>query len=429
MKLHQKYMTTSLLFLVVVLGVCAVLYPTLEEAFVTNWGLNGLILLVLIVGVIFSLRQISHLTPAVRWVNEFRKADSLPDKTPPKILAPMAAMIAEDRNKGLSLSALSMRTLLDGIAARMDEGRENTRYIIGLLIFLGLLGTFWGLLGTIGSIKDTIDSLSVGSSDISVLFEDLKQGLAAPLGGMGTAFSSSLFGLAGSVMLGFIDLQTGQAQSRFFNDLEDWLSGATKLSRGSSLGLDTGDASVPAYVSALLEQSADSLEKLHDVIVRSEENRTETGNAVVSLSEQLASLADSQGEMRTIMKKVVELLALQSSSDGERSSLGHLRNIDVQMKHLTEETIKGQDKLTEGLRSEVRLLARTLGAAVDGHHIEDRPAPPPEPPKAAKEEVVVTAEVESPPPPPPTAAELDYDMPTPKPKGNKKPVLTAKRDD
>ena len=428
----QKYLTRITIFLIPVIILCVFLYPRLEEAFATNPGLNGLIAGVLIIGIIFSIRQVTMLNPAVDWIERYRKSDSseVPGDAP-QLIAPMAAMMGENDRK-LSLSTLSLRTILDGIAARMDEGREITRYLIGLLIFLGLLGTFWGLLGTIGSIKDTISNLTVGSNDIGVLFEDLKDGLAAPLGGMGTAFSSSLFGLAGSVVLGFIDLQAGQAQGRFFNDLEDWLSTVTKLSRGSSLAVDGGDASVPAYVSALLEQSADSLENLHNVIARSEERRNDVNTAMLSLSEQLSTLSDSQTKMGSVLQKMLELFSSQISGDDEKIQIKHLRNMDVQLKYLTEETVKGQNQFNDTLKSEFKLLARTLGAMVD---TRPRTAAPqtseqvPQAPTAAKET-----------PPAPKAAmpiddAMDYDMPTPRPKGNKKPLfttdkkLTARKDD
>ncbi len=425
----QKYLTRITLFLIPVIILCVFLYPRLEDAFVTNPGLNGLIASVLLIGIIFSIRQVTMLNPAVNWIEKFIKSESseIPGNAP-KIIAPMAAMMGENDRK-LSLSALSLRTILDGIAARMDEGREITRYFIGLLIFLGLLGTFWGLLGTIGSIKDTINNLTVGSNDISILFEDLKEGLAAPLGGMGTAFSSSLFGLAGSVILGFIDLQAGQAQGRFFNDLEDWLSTVTKLSRGSSLAVDGGDASVPAYVGALLEQSADSLENLHNVIARSEERRNDVNTAMLNLSEQLSTLSDSQSEMGSVLKKMLELFSKQISGEDEKIQIKHLRNVDVQLKYLTEETVKGQNQFNDTLKSEFKLLARTLGAMVDRNSQPANTAAP-----IVEEEKPVEEPI-APKVKPPTDDALDYDMPTPKPKGNKKPLfttnkkLTARKDD
>ena len=419
----QKYLTRITLFLIPVIILCVFLYPRLEEAFATNPGLNGLIAGVLVIGIIFSIRQVTMLSPAVNWIESYRKSDASENTgNAPQIIAPMAAMMGESDRK-LSLSALSLRTILDGIAARMDEGREITRYLIGLLIFLGLLGTFWGLLGTIGSIRDTIGNLTVGSNDIGVLFEDLKEGLAAPLGGMGTAFSSSLFGLAGSVVLGFIDLQAGQAQGRFFNDLEDWLSTVTKLSRGSSLAVEGSEAGVPAYVGALLEQSADSLENLHNVIARSEERRNDVNTAMLALSEQLSTLSDSQTEMGNVLKKMLELFSRQISGEDDKIQIKHLRNIDIQIKYLTEETVKGQNQFNDTLKSEFKLLARTLGAMVDNR---PRTTSSPQKPEPAPAAPVVK---------PPIDNTMDYDMPTPKPKGNKKPIfttdkkLTARKDD
>lgn len=422
----QKYLNRTIFFLIGVIIVFAFLFPTMQSAFVTNPGLNGLIALVLTAGIIISMRQTYTLIPAVNWLENFKKSDaSEPPSDAPALLGSMAKMMDEQRDKKMSLSTMSMTTILDGIAARMDEGREITRYIIGLLIFLGLLGTFWGLLGTIGSIGDTIKSLQVASGDISLMFEDLKEGLAAPLAGMGTAFSSSLFGLAGSVVLGFIDLQTGQAQGRFFNHLEDWLSGITKLSSASSnIGLEAGDASVPAYVSALLEESADSLDSLHKVIARSEENKTEVNQAITNLSVQLSSLVDHQTEMRSVMKQMVTHLSTGNSGDGDVSEK-HLRNIDVQLKTLTDETIKSQDKFADTMHSEIRLLARTISAAMDGSAASAKPT-------KSRGQTRVNKEPEKPEEanvPKAATADADYKMPEIKSKADKKPVLTAKRED
>lgn len=429
----QKYLNRTILFLVGVIIVCAFLFSTMRDAFATNPGLNGLIGLVLISGIIISMRQTYTLIPATQWLEGFKKADSSePNAEAPELLGSMAKMMDEQRDKKMSISTMSMTTILDGIASRMDEGREITRYIIGLLIFLGLLGTFWGLLGTIGSIGDTIKSLQVGTGDISLMFEDLKEGLAAPLGGMGTAFSSSLFGLAGSLVLGFVDLQAGQAQNRFFNHLEDWLSGITKLtSAGSNIALGAGDASVPAYVSALLEESADSLNSLHKVISKSEESRVDVNKAITNLSIQLSSLVDHQSEMRTVMKQMVTYLASNNDSSNEVSEK-HLRNIDIQLKTLTDETIKTQDKFADTMHSEIRVLARTISAAMDGSATAAKPKEQtPVAATPAPAEPVAPAEPAKPAPAAAltAAGEADYKMPEIKPKGNKKPALTAKRED
>lgn len=224
-----------ILFLILVAFLVAILYAQVLSAFMANPGLNGLIVGVLFIGIAYSFRQIVRLFPEVRWVNSFRVSDpGLKVPKPPVLLAPMATML-RDRTGHVSISTLSMRSILDSIGSRLDEARDISRYLVGLLIFLGLLGTFWGLLETINSVGKTITSLDTGSNDGLVIFEELKEGLAAPLKGMGTAFSSSLFGLAGSLVLGFLDLQAGQAQNRFYNELEDWLSGITELQLGDTL--------------------------------------------------------------------------------------------------------------------------------------------------------------------------------------------------
>ena len=185
----------------------------------------------------------------VGWLEAFRAPrDGGRAQPTPRLLAPMAAMLAARRSDRLSLSTTAMRSVLDGIESRLDETRELSRYMTGLLIFLGLLGTFWGLLLTIASVADVIGNMSVGTGDVNALFNQLKSGLALPLRGMGVAFSSSMLGLAGALVLGFLDLTAGQAQNRFYTELEDWLAGQTRLSSGVLGGEGEGGGSMPAYV-------------------------------------------------------------------------------------------------------------------------------------------------------------------------------------
>jgi len=345
---YLKWMTG---FLVIAAAVAVALFGGLQSAFLANPGLNGLIVGVFVVGVVIVFRQVIRLEPEVKWIeSQNRSDDSLSVRKPPELLAPMAAMLGEKRGK-MSLSAVSMRTLLDGIAVRLDESRDVTRYLTGLLIFLGLLGTFWGLLQTVTSIGAAIGALSVGSGDMGVLFDNLKQGLEAPLHGMGTAFSSSLFGLIGSLILGFLDLQAGKAQNRFFNDLEEWLSKVTRLSSGGGLG--EGDQSVPAYVGALLEQTAESVDDLRRTIARSEEDRSQTNVALMGLAERLANLTDL---MRAGQNNVVSL---------DEATRDHLRNLDVHMLRLVDETSRGRQQMIDELRGEIKLLSRTLSGLVD----------------------------------------------------------------
>ncbi len=348
----NRYLRNMGLFVAVVVALAIALILPLRDAFMANAGLNGVILATLVVGIIFVFRQVLMLKPELEWIESYRREESVTSiSAPPRLLAPMASLLGEKQGR-MRLSTLSMRSLLDGIASRLDEGREISRYLIGLLIFLGLLGTFWGLLGTISSIGETIRSLSVGASDLTIMFDDLKRGLETPLSGMATAFSSSLFGLAGSVVLGFLDLQAGQAQNRFYNDLEEWLSSVTQLGRGGPALEEGDDASVPAYVSALLEQSADSLDNLQRLFARSEEERGDINGALLGLSERLAEFADQMGRRRN--EPVLD-----------DASRGHLRNLDVHLKRVLEEQTKGREQLIGELRSEIKLLARTIGTAMD----------------------------------------------------------------
>ena len=219
-----------LVYLAVVGGICALLYFPLRSAFLANPGFNAVILGVLLVGVLINFRQVLTLNAEINWIRVFRTGQTgLSITEEPRLLKPLAKHLSGTRRDRFRLSALALRTVLDGIRERLDEAREVSRYLIGTLIFLGLLGTFWGLLGTVAAVGQVINGLEVGSADFAVVFAELKAGLQKPLTGMGTAFSSSLFGLGGSLVLGFLDLQASHAQNRFFNGLEEWLSGVTQL--------------------------------------------------------------------------------------------------------------------------------------------------------------------------------------------------------
>jgi hypothetical protein len=372
------FLVRMALFLVAVLAVAAVLSPVLLVAFANNPVLNGLIVVVLLLGVFWNLRQVLRLSPEVRWLETFQQSrQRLAGLPPPKLLAPMASMLASrgrnrDGQDRFTLSAPAMRSLLDSLASRLDESRELSRYMTGLLIFLGLLGTFWGLLLTIGSVADVINAMSVGNGDVNLLFDQLKSGLSRPLHGMGTAFSSSMLGLAGALVLGFLDLTAGQAQNRFFNELEEWLAGLTRLSSGV-LGGDGEGGSVPAYVQALLETTAENMENLQRILARGEEGRAQSNAAVVSLTERLGQLADSNRANQQLMLRVAEGQAslapvLQRLSESRPESDGaartHLRNIESALGRLISEAEQGRTQSTAELRSDIRILTRTIAAAV-----------------------------------------------------------------
>lgn len=226
----RQYLFWTIVYLIVVAIICGLLFTPLKTAFMANWGFNLVIFVALAVGIGINIFQILSLEPEIRWIKIFRTGDpGLSVAEPTILLAPLAKHLEEIHRDRFSLSALSLSTVLDGIRGHLDESREVSRYMVGLLIFLGLLGTFWGLLETIGTIGQVINGLTAESQDFINLFKQLKHGLEGPLNGMGTAFSSSLFGLGSSLILGFVDIQAGHAQNRFFNEMEEWLSGVTKL--------------------------------------------------------------------------------------------------------------------------------------------------------------------------------------------------------
>ena len=243
----RHYLFWTILYLLVVAGVCGLLFSPLKAAFMANWGFNLLIFAALIVGIGINIFQILNLEPEIKWIKIFRTGDpGLSIAEPTILLAPLAKHLEEIHRDKFRLSALSLTTVLDGIRGHLDDSREISKYMIGLLIFLGLLGTFWGLLQTIGTIGQVINGLDVGGDDFINLFKHLKQGLEGPLEGMGTAFSSSLFGLGGSLVLGFVDIQAGHAQNRFFNEMEEWLSGVTRLVETDESSQDTTDSPAAA---------------------------------------------------------------------------------------------------------------------------------------------------------------------------------------
>jgi len=376
----RRFLTRMVVFLLVALGVAAALHEPLLRAFTANPALNGLILGVLVVGILYNFRQVLLLRPDQRWIESVRR-EQQPGKVPmaiqPRLLQPIATMLRDRKGSRMTLSAMAMRSLLDGISNRLDESRDISRYMIGLLIFLGLLGTFWGLLETINSVGAVIGQLSVGEGDMTSVFSDLKSGLQAPLSGMGTAFSSSLFGLGGSLVLGFLDLQASQAQNSFFNTLEDWLSSITRLSGGTGIG--EGEQSVPAYVQALLEQTADSLDQLQRTLSRGEDDRRASAANMLQLTERLATLTDQMRAEQNLMVKLVEhqmdmkpiLNRLADAADREadgfdEATRAHIRNLDVYLGRLLEETVEGRNQVIQELRSEIKLLARTVAAVGNG---------------------------------------------------------------
>jgi len=393
MQKPQKFLIRMSLFMAAVIGIVVVLHEALIDAFSANLAINGVILLVLLIGAGFAYRRVFDLNPEIDWIKAFKRHEVGTRSTNPRLMAPAAALLSEQDEGGMRLSALSMRSVLDGIVSRLEESREISRYFTGLLIFLGLLGTFWGLLDTVGSFTGTLGGLTVDGSDAALMFDELKAGLEAPLAGMGTAFSSSLFGLAGSLILGFLDLQASQAQTRFYNEVEDWLASVTKLSRGE----EGGAASSPsAYMTALMEQTADGIDRLQRRLKDSEADRYQLQGTMTSIAESLSALSDKMGGQEAAMTENMQRAdagtrqlagAIEKLAEGTAANVGpsqpalddaskqHIRNLDVGIKRLTEEQARQSTMLAEELRAEIKLLSRTIAAAFDREAEQKNKAP------------------------------------------------------
>ena len=333
----NKYAFRMLFLLIIVSLLITILFDPLKKAFEGNVALNSVIISTFILGTIFSFRQTVRLSKEAKWLKFIKRKDSLmpanvASKIKPTLLAPVAAVLSDDRNENPSLSANSLGTILEGVSSRLDESREILRYMIGLLVFLGLLGTFWGLLQTISSVSGVINTIDFNTGDItnegSALFMEIQKGLSAPLDGMSTAFSSSLFGLAGSLILGFLDLQVGQASNRFFNELEDWLS---------QMAIFTTNE---AGNSGLSEAAIESL-----ALVAKRANQNE--NDRVRISENI-------NELTIVLNRLVEKL------DEDRSIKDHLIKISSILKNLGEENTGKISEIQSSFTIELRAISKQL---------------------------------------------------------------------
>jgi len=361
------------LFILVVMALGTLLFQPLQSAFFANKAFNGMILGVLLVGIIINFRQVFALKPDIVWIKSYSEDSGKKAKgSDPRMLMPIAKMLTGRNQEGFLMSAMTMRSLLDGIRMRLDESRDISRYFTGLLIFLGLLGTFWGLLDTVTGVADVISNLSAGTGGhLTQSFDALTRDLQGPLAGMGTAFSSSLFGLAGALVLGFLDLQSGHAQNRFFNDLEEWLSDLTHLPSGI-LGSGEYQHSMSSFTEALLEKTAENLDKLQRAVARSEEDRRDNISKQTELTERVAELTDqiraeqkvilslskNQMDMQPAVARLVDLAADGWAGDEEIRQ--HIRNVDVHMARVLSEIPTGRAQLMDELRDELRLLSHAI---------------------------------------------------------------------
>ena len=355
--------------------------PRVLPVFQANPYLNGFIFFVFLIGVVACFYQVLQLIGSVRWIENFAADNDEPSDTPPQMLAPLAALL-RTRGARMQVNASSTRSILDSVATRIDEAREITRYIVNTLIFLGLLGTFYGLATTVPAIVDTIRSLAPEAGESSTdVFSRLMAGLESQLSGMGVAFASSLLGLAGSLIVGLLELFAGHGQNRFYQELEDWLSSITRV------GFAAGDDSTPeqAVIAGMVDHMADQMERMQDMYGRSEESRAEVEQRLASLAAAIERMAVQMGDQSGswgALDRIADgqermITALEQPRDTEQESTGldaesrmRLRSIDVQMLRILEEISAGRQETMAELRIELSQLSKAL--SISRHATEPR---------------------------------------------------------
>ncbi len=370
-KLHFSQPIRQIIMMMLAIGLASIgLFMALNDviAVVTaNLYLNGFIFFVFCVGIISCFVQVFQLIYSVRWIENFAR-DPGHSSRPPQILAPLATLL-RSRGSRMQIAASSTRSILDSVATRIEEAREITRYIVNLLIFLGLLGTFYGLATTVPSLVETIRSLAPedGESGFEV-FNRLMNGLEGQLSGMGVAFSSSLLGLAGSLLVGLLELFAGHGQNRFYRELEEWLSSITRL------GFSSGDGETStenALFTAVLDQMSEQMDAMRSMFEQSDETRTMVDGKIGALADNLSKLtvqleqsAPSNSALERVaagQEKLLEVLGNMEKNDAvDAESRMRLRSIDVQMLHLTEDLAAGRQETIASIRADVHALTNAL---------------------------------------------------------------------
>jgi hypothetical protein len=356
-------------FTTVMTGVAISLGSGIGKAFSANPELNAIIVAILIFGVVMAFLQVLQVRRAISWLNSFRAKTADLGKAP-AVLSPITPLL--DASGGLvDVAPNSLRSMLEGVYTRFDESREISRYLMNTLILLGLLGTFWGLLQTVAGIGSVIGDLNVGSGDLAQVFDKFKQGLQTPLVGMGISFSASLFGLASSLILGFFDLTTGRMQSRFCDDLEDWLSSSKQVSL-SDQRTSSAAATPVRYQEAFIQNLADQLDRLQRVFRQQEQSREAERSSVRSLSEGVSALDDHLKAQHNTLVKLAELqqqvapiltqLSQRLGDSSQETIEDHTRRIDLNLKEIGERVSQSADTLASELREELKIIAKILAS-------------------------------------------------------------------
>lgn len=344
--------------------------PRVLPVFQANPYLNGFIAFVFFIGVVTCFYQVVQLIGSVKWIENFASDNDTPDGVPPQMLAPLAALL-RTRGARMQVNASSSRSILDSVATRIDEARELTRYIVNTLIFLGLLGTFYGLATTVPAIVDTIRGLSPQEGEASTdVFNRLMTGLESQLSGMGVAFASSLLGLAGSLIVGLLELFAGHGQNRFYQELEDWLSSITRVSFASG---DDNASPEQALMAGMVDHMAEQMDNMRDIFSRSEEGRVEVEKSISSLAaaiERMALQLGNQEQASGALDRIAAgqermIVALEQQPEGtgdggDAESRMRLRSIDVQMLRILEEISAGRQETMAELRQEMSYLTKAL---------------------------------------------------------------------
>ncbi|MEN8831700.1 MAG: biopolymer transporter ExbB [Pacificibacter sp.] len=376
---HFSQPIRQITLMVIVLGLVSfgvyVALPRVLPVFLANPYLNGFIAFVFVIGVVACFWQVFQLVGSVNWIERFIGIQPRQQgKRAPRLLAPLAGLMRE-RGAQSQISSSSSRSILDSVATRIDEARDITRYISNLLIFLGLLGTFYGLATTVPALVDTIKSLSPEEGEgASIVFTRLMTGLEQQLGGMGTAFASSLLGLAGSLVVGLLELFASHGQNRFFRELEEWMSSITRIGVASGDGDGEGDVTASA---AVLDHMSAQMEALQDLFVRSDASRALVDERIGQLTHSIDRMVvqlekdDAVGaaleKLAHTQDRLVEALEQNTAASGgvgdDAESRMRLRSIDVQLLRILEEIAAGRQESTEALRGDISVLTQILREA------------------------------------------------------------------
>lgn len=328
-----------------------------------NPWLNGFIVMVFLLGVATCFWQVFTMIQSVSWIERFARGET--DQDAPSLLAPLAAQL-RSRGARLGISSSSSRSILESVGTRIDEARDVTRYLTNLLVFLGLLGTFYGLATTVPAVVETIRSLAPEEGETGMaVFGKLMGGLENQLGGMGTAFSSSLLGLAGSLVVGLLELFAGHGQSRFYRELEEWLSSFTRV------GVGEGEGGAQDAMAAVFDNLAGQMETLQTLVAQAEANRAEADARISELAEavdRLAALAQAESGQAASLARIADgqdhlIRALTDAEGGLQSdaeSRMRLRSIDVGLLRIFEELSAGRQESTADIRADLSTLTAAL---------------------------------------------------------------------